>query len=89
MKDLSVEELMRGIKMAIDSDAIDNQLARQALTNGFNELLKRHKNLERRIEVAKRILTMGHTIRERETMDALEGKYNHAYSSRRRKNEKD
>lgn len=45
--------------------------------------------LEKQIEIAKRILTMGHTVREREAFAALNGKFNNSKDVLRgwRKNE--
>ncbi len=84
LKDINTKDLMHGIRTLIESDSI-GVIARTGLTNGFNELIRRHDDLERKVELAKRVLTMGHTERERETMNVLEGKYNHSLQGRKRR----
>lgn len=45
MKDMSVEELEYGMKLVIESDAVD-LIGKMAITNTWNELLRRFEELE-------------------------------------------
>ena len=49
MKDMSVEELEYGMKLVINSDAVD-LIGKMAITNTWNELLRRYEELEKEIE---------------------------------------
>ena len=49
MRNMSVEELEEGMKLVINSDAVD-LIGKMAITNTWNELLRRYEALEKELE---------------------------------------